>query len=62
MLIGTFHTTDQNTGQRITIRFTRRNSHVRITSICDAAGNDIWGRFSSAELQFFRADIAQLAQ
>lgn len=62
MLIGTFHTTDQNTGQRITIRFTRRNSHVRITSICDAAGNDVFGTFSSSELSLFRADIAQLAQ
>lgn len=61
-MIGIFKTTDPNTGQGVVIRFTRIDNRVRITSICDAAGMDIWGRFSSAELQFFRADIAQLAQ
>ena len=61
-MIGIFQTTDRNTGQRIVIRYTRVNMRVRITSICDAAGNDIFGRFTSEELQFFKADIAQLAQ
>jgi len=61
-MIGVFQTTDRNTGQRIVIRYTRVDSRVRITSICDVAGNDIFGRFTSEELQFFRADIAQLAQ
>lgn len=60
-MIGIFKTTDQNTGQGIVIRFTRIDSRVRITSICDAAGMHIWGRFSSAEIQAFRADIAKLA-
>jgi hypothetical protein len=61
-MIGIFKTTDKKTGLRIIIRYTRVNSRVRITSICDAAGNDIFGRFTSEELQFFKADIAQLAQ
>lgn len=61
-MIGVFQTTDQNTGQRIVIRYTRVDMRVRITSICDAAGNDIWGRFSSVEIQAFKADIAQLAR
>ncbi len=61
-MIGVFQTTDRNTGQRIVIRYTRVDMRVRITSICDAAGDEIKSRFSAAELQFFRADIAQLAQ
>jgi len=61
-MIGVFQTTDQNTGQRIVIRYTRVDMRVRITSISDAAGMDIWGRFSSVEIQAFKADIAQLAR
>ena len=61
-MIGIFKTTNPNTGQGIVIRFTRIDNRVRINSICDASGMDIWGRFSSAEIQVFKADIAQLAR
>ena len=61
-MIGVFQTTDPNTGQGVIIRFTRVDSRVRITGIRDAAGMDIWGRFSSTQLQAFKADIVSLAK
>jgi hypothetical protein len=61
-MIDIFKTTDPKTGRGVVIRFTRIDNRVQITSICDAAGMDIWGWFSSAEIQVFKADIAQLAR
>lgn len=61
-MIGVFKTVDPKTGQGVVIRFTRVDSHVTINSISDFAGMDIWVRFSSVELDAFRADISNLAR
>lgn len=61
-MIGLFSTIDPESGQRIEIRYTRVNSRIRITSICDASGNDIWGQFSSEKLQSFKSDILNIAK
>lgn len=50
-MIGVFRTIHPETGQGIVVRFTRINKNVRIYSITDSAGKDIWGTLTSEQIQ-----------
>lgn len=48
--------TDHN-GDTVTIIFERRSVYIHIIAIRDAAERDVWGRYSSAQIQEMKNQI-----
>ena len=58
-MIGRMRTTHPTEGYTVIVGYTKVNARVRITTITDADGTDIWNKMTSAIIQHFKAQIKQ---